>query len=107
MQENSLTSRKSGFENFKVRFLGALKTNSGVFVALIILYILGGLLSPKFLTLRNQLSLLRSLSTTAMCAFGMTLVIMVGQIDLSMGSVSYTHLDVYKRQALLRFPSHL
>lgn len=86
MQENSLTSRKSGFENFKVRFLGALKTNSGVFAALIILYILGGLLSPKFLTLSNQLSLLRSLSTTAMCAFGMTLVIMVGQIDLSMGS---------------------
>ena len=86
MGENTLKIKSSGLENFKIRLLSSLKVNGGVFVALIVLYIIGGLLSPKFLTLSNQLSLLRSLSTTAMCSFAMTLIIIVGQIDLSMGS---------------------
>lgn len=73
-------------DDFKIRLAGAFKANGGVLIALVVLYIIGGFLSPKFLTVNNQLSLLRSLSTTAMCAFAMTMVIMVGQIDLSMGS---------------------
>ena len=86
MGEKLLKQQSSALNNFKVRLFGALKVNGGVFIALIVLYIIGGLLSPKFLTLSNQLSLLRSLSTTAMCSFAMTLIIIVGQIDLSMGS---------------------
>ena len=86
MADKTLKPKTSGFENFKIRVFSALKGNGGVFIALIVLYVIGSFMSPKFLTLSNQLSLLRSLSTTAMCAFGMTLVIMVGQIDLSMGS---------------------
>lgn len=79
-------AKKPDINDFKIRLAGAFKVNGGVLIALVVLYIIGGFLSPKFLTLNNQLSLLRSLSTTAMCAFAMTLVIMVGQIDLSMGS---------------------
>ena len=86
MGEKLLKQQSSALNNFKVRLFGALKVNGGVFIALIVLYIIGGLLSPKFLTIDNQFSLLRSLSTTAMCAFAMTLIIIVGQIDLSMGS---------------------
>ena len=48
-------------DDFKIRLAGAFKANGGVLIALVVLYIIGGFLSPKFLTVNNQLSLLRKI----------------------------------------------
>ncbi len=44
-------------------------------------------LSPAFLTVENLMNVLRQVSTNANLAFGMTLVIIIGGIDLSVGSI--------------------
>ena len=44
--------------------------------------------SPYFLTVKNLLDILRSISTPGLIAFGMTLVIIVGEIDLSVGATA-------------------
>ncbi len=54
---------------------------------LIGLYIFLGFLSDRFLILSNQVNILRQVSTQAIIAFGMTIVIISGGIDLSVGSV--------------------
>lgn len=66
--------------------LGVLKVNGGVLAALILIIIVGSLLSPKFPTMNNMMSILRSIACNALCAFGMTFVILTGNIDLSVGS---------------------
>lgn len=72
-------------QNPIVRFV---KENSGIIVALLVLCgILSILVPEKFLTYMNFTTILRSISTTAIMAFGMTFVIITGGIDLSVGSV--------------------
>src|SRR5204862_2068505 len=44
--------------------------------------------APHFLSLENLLSVLRAVSMQGLIAFGMTLVIIVGEIDLSVGAVA-------------------
>jgi ribose/xylose/arabinose/galactoside ABC-type transport system permease subunit len=44
--------------------------------------------APNFLTLDNLLAVLRSISMQGLIAFGMTLVIIVGEIDLSVGAMA-------------------
>lgn len=78
--------KKQDFNNIKVRFLGSLKQNVGVFVAFLIVFIIASIVSSKFLTFNNQMIILRTVSTTALCAFGMTFVVLTGGIDLSVGS---------------------
>lgn len=59
----------------------------GSLIALVILVIVLGTISSDFRTLNNILSLLRQSSINGVIAFGMTLVILTGGIDLSVGSV--------------------
>lgn len=59
----------------------------GSLIALIILIIVISLLNRNFATLDNFLSLLRQSSINGLIAFGMTLVVLTGGIDLSVGSV--------------------
>ncbi|RJP19083.1 MAG: ABC transporter permease [Candidatus Omnitrophota bacterium] len=58
-----------------------------LFAAMIILLILFGVMVPNFLTRENLLDLLQQISVNAIIAFGMTLTIMIGGIDLSVGAV--------------------
>ena len=55
-------------------------------LVLIILCIIVSFLSPVFLTRRNIMNTLRQVSLTAICGFGLAMVILVGEIDLSIGS---------------------
>ena len=64
----------------KIQDLGAL-------IALILLVVVIGIISPEFRTVGNFLSLLRQSSINGLIAFGMTCVILTGGIDLSVGSV--------------------
>lgn len=56
-----------------------------VFVAIIIIM---GVLTPVFLTTRNLLNVLLQSSMVGVSAAGMTMLILMGDIDLSVGSVS-------------------
>ncbi len=74
------------------RFQTSLKTllrtrEAGVFLALVLLVIIMGFLSPYFLLSENIFNVLRSMATIAIMAIGMTMVIVTGGIDLSVGSV--------------------
>lgn len=79
-------SKNSGIENLKIRFLGALKANFGVFIAFVIIFVIASLVSNKFLAFGNQMIILRTISATALSAFGMSFVLLAGGIDLSVGS---------------------
>lgn len=55
--------------------------------ALILIWVLFGVLSPTFLTSRNLSNLFTQMSVTSILAIGMVLVIVAGHIDLSVGSI--------------------
>lgn len=65
---------------------GILQKNKPLIV-LVILCIVMGVLSENFFTLRNLLTVLRQTSINAVIATGMTFAILIGGIDLSVGSV--------------------
>ncbi|NLE20715.1 MAG: ABC transporter permease [Clostridiales bacterium] len=59
---------------------------SVLLVALIVLSVVTYLLKPVFLSQRNIMNTLRQISLSAICGFGLTLIILAGEIDLSVGS---------------------
>lgn len=60
----------------------------GVTLALIGLMALFSILSPHFLATNNILTIFAQVSIIALMAFGMTFVLMIGEIDLSVGSIA-------------------
>ncbi|MEM1683437.1 MAG: ABC transporter permease [Desulfurococcaceae archaeon] len=60
---------------------------AGPLTALVILFIVSSILSPHFLTFHNQIVLLLMYVPLATLALGETLIILMGSIDLSPGSV--------------------
>jgi ribose transport system permease protein len=60
---------------------------AGVAVALIVVLAIGAWRSPDFLALENVLNVVRQNAVLALIAVGMTMVIIAGGIDLSVGSV--------------------
>lgn len=60
----------------------------GLLCVLIALYAVLSFASPVFLTTDNQLSILQSAAFFGIVAFAMTLVIISGEIDISVGSMS-------------------
>jgi ribose transport system permease protein len=63
------------------------KANAGIISVLLLIGIVLSILSPVFLTTGNILSVLLQISNNMFLALGMTLVIILGGIDLSVGSV--------------------
>ncbi|NLL53522.1 MAG: ABC transporter permease [Clostridiales bacterium] len=66
--------------------------NSQSYIALVAIFIIGTLICVKngrnlFLSLTNFMNLLRAVSETGILAIGMTMIILLGDIDLSVGSV--------------------
>lgn len=61
--------------------------NNKPLVGLIIFSIVVSMLNPRFLSVPNLLNVLRQTSINSVIAIGMTLVILTGGIDLSVGSV--------------------
>lgn len=59
----------------------------GVFIALVVLIIIMGIASPYFLKPNNLFNVLRGMSTVGIMSIGMTMVIITGGIDLSVGSL--------------------
>jgi ribose/xylose/arabinose/galactoside ABC-type transport system permease subunit len=65
------------------RYVGRLET----LLALILLVVVISLLTPVFLTLQNQMNVLLHVSVIGIVAVGMTFIIIMAGIDLSVGSV--------------------
>lgn len=66
--------------------LNYFKRNIGTIIGLIILVIIISISTPKFLTASNLLNLLKSNSVNAIISCGMLLAILLGEIDISVGS---------------------
>ena len=73
--------------NEKNKKLSYYMQDFGALIALMILVIGIGIISPQFRTVNNFFSLLRQSSINGLIAFGMTFVILTGAIDLSIGSL--------------------
>jgi ribose/xylose/arabinose/galactoside ABC-type transport system permease subunit len=66
--------------------LAGWRTEIGVALGMIVLIVLFSAFAPNFATLGNLSSILRQVSVTAIVAVGMTMVIIAGEIDLSVGA---------------------
>ncbi|KAA1421805.1 ABC transporter permease [Nocardioides humilatus] len=60
----------------------------GLLSVLVLLYVVLSVRSPVFLTTDNQLSILQNAAFFGIVAFAMTLVIVAGEIDISVGSMA-------------------
>ncbi len=69
------------------RLLARALSRHSLLLALLLLMMALSLLSPYFLTLDNLLNVLRQVAVNAILALGMTVVILKGGIDLSVGSL--------------------
>jgi ribose transport system permease protein len=76
--QNAAIPSSKLFGSFSVR-------DAGTLIGLIAIVVIFGLLAPDFLSQRNLLNILQQSSINACLALGMTLVIISGGIDLSVG----------------------
>ncbi len=67
--------------------ISALLRGNSMLIILLILYVIVASTAKGFTSIDNQLNILRNIAVPGMIAFGMTLVIIVGEIDLSVGSM--------------------
>ncbi|MEW6695767.1 MAG: ABC transporter permease [Bacillota bacterium] len=75
---------KSGFgANTLIKYM----LEYGIYVALVLMIVILGIISPNFLTLSNAKNVLQQISVNGLLAIGMTFVIIVRGIDVSAGSI--------------------
>ena len=80
-----MDTKKSKLKQFLgIRGMGASLT---AFVALIIIYIVFGLINPSVFSLQNNMNLLRAMSIFLLVGIGQSFVMITSNIDLSIGSV--------------------
>lgn len=82
-----MNKKQYGFQNSAKVFL---KENLGILIALIVIvafWAVNPITSKAFLQTKNLLNVLRQISTNVLLACGMTMVIILGGIDLSVGSI--------------------
>ncbi|SHM56963.1 ABC transporter permease [Gracilibacillus kekensis] len=79
------------YDNFFIKltnaFLQYLRENRGILIGLVVLCIIISLMNPDFLSTNNIMNVLRQTSTNMYLAIAMTMVIILGGIDLSVGSI--------------------
>nr|WP_319250931.1 ABC transporter permease [uncultured Celeribacter sp.] len=59
----------------------------GIFLSLVVLCIFFSVANPRFMSIANLMNILQQVAVVAIAAFGMTWVILLGEIDLSVGSI--------------------
>lgn len=69
------------------RRLSWLWSEYSVIIAFLIIFIAASFMSPRFLDLNNQMNILMQVSIIGIISLGMTVVMLSGGIDLSVGSV--------------------
>lgn len=80
-----MNTKKSGLKKFlEIRGMGAALT---AFVALILIYVVFGIINPSVFSLQNNMNLLRAMSIFLLVGIGQSFVMITSNIDLSLGSV--------------------
>jgi ribose transport system permease protein len=79
-KENILLDVGFGIKDF-------IRNNLGILIGLFVLCIIISVINPNFLTSNNLLNVLRQTSTNLYLALAMTMIIILGGIDLSVGSI--------------------
>lgn len=69
------------------QFVTMIKSNTGILCVMIMIAVALTFMTPNFMTPNNIISVLRQISNNIFLALGMTLVIILGGIDLSVGSI--------------------
>jgi simple sugar transport system permease protein len=67
------------------RMLASHVNELGLIAIIFVLYVIFGLVSPGFLSINNQVNILRDGSAIGIAAWAQTLVIVAGEIDISVG----------------------
>lgn len=67
--------------------VGFVRRNMGILIGLAVLFLFLSIFTESFLTAKNMLQVLRQICINALLAFGMTFVLIIGGIDLTVGSV--------------------
>ncbi len=67
--------------------IGFVRRNMGILIGLVVLFVFLSIFTDTFLTGKNMLQVLRQICINALLAFGMTFVLIIGGIDLTVGSV--------------------
>jgi len=81
MQNKQLVNKfKTGCANY-------IRRNGGILIGLLVMCVVISIVSPIFLTERNIMNVLRQISSNFFLATSMTLVMISGGIDLSVGSI--------------------
>lgn len=57
----------------------------GIFLVLVVMFLIFSILSPQFLKVRNLFNISKQIATLGICAVGFTFVLITGGIDLSLG----------------------
>lgn len=84
MSKNNEYSNRRGFIAAIKKYY---KANYGILGALVVLCVLISIFAPNFFQLNNFVNILRQISVNGIVAIGMTVVLLGGGIDLSVGSV--------------------
>lgn len=89
MNNNTVIVKKENnfFINIYYSIFSLFRENLGILIGFVILCILLSFISPVFLTQKNIMNVLRQVSTNLYLACAMTMVIILGGIDLSVGSI--------------------
>ena len=83
-----VTSAVTPRQSFRPRVPRAALRDAGTLIGTVVIFAIFAALSPYFLTERNLINVLKQSSINACLAVGMTLVIISGGIDLSVGSTA-------------------
>lgn len=78
------SNKKARWKNSRI---GRIIRSYGIMIVLIIIIIPVSIISANFFNVENLLNIVRQVSVVGIIAFGMTLVIIAGSIDLSVGAV--------------------
>ncbi|MCF7942073.1 MAG: ABC transporter permease [Spirochaetia bacterium] len=82
------SARIETLKAYKNRIQGAYGSQLSTVAALIVLCLILSILTPRFLTTGNIISVLLQSSINSILALGMTFIIITGNIDLAVGSVA-------------------
>lgn len=87
MMEKTSSTRQSDTKRSAGKTIGYWWDRVGIFAVLVVLIAIMSVLADNFLTIDNGLNVARSVSINAILAAGMTMIIITGGIDLSVGSI--------------------
>lgn len=75
------------FNSFLYGTIKFFRENAGILIGFVIICVIISIMNSDFLSMENLLNVLRQVSTITIIAIGMTLVIILAGIDLSVGSI--------------------